>query len=210
MYKKVVVLQSCYFANLNLLLFCRSGSGCGRRRHCLSSPLLWSRNFATIVAWRHTSPLHCNDKRESWDREENTQSSPWDKYVNFSNLKLEINQKMVSGEVRKYLFSTVVKKGFNNSHLQLQHSTFFCFEAVARVLDDVSNKRLKFADRSLELYFRLITTTQKITLLVKFTCPGQRPIIPSLSSYTIPWGSVFYTVWREEPTIGSVTADLAD
>ena len=164
MYKKVVVLQSCYFANLNLLLFCRSGSGCGRRRHCLSSPLLWSRNFATIVAWRHTSPLHCNDKRESWDREENTQSSPWDKYVNFSNLKLEINQKMVSGEVRKYLFSTVVKKGFNNSHLQLQHSTFFCFEAVARVLDDVSNKRLKFADRSLELYFRLITTTRKITL----------------------------------------------
>ena len=68
---------------------------------------------------------------------------------------------MVSGEVHKYLFSTVVKKEFNNSHLQLQHSTFFCFEAVARVLDDVSNKRLKFADRSLELYFRLITTTQK-------------------------------------------------
>ena len=90
---------------------------------------------------------------------------------------------MVSGEVHKYLFSTVVKKGFNNSHLQLQHSTFFCFEAVARVLDDVSSKRLKFADRSLELSFRLITT-QKITLLVKFTCPGQRPIIPSLSSCT--------------------------
>ena len=122
MYKKVVVLQSCYFANLPIA-FCRSR--CGRRRHCLSSPLLWSRNFATIVAWRHTSPLHCNDKRESWDREENTQSSPWDKYVNFSNLKREINQKMVSGEVHKYLFSTVVKKGFNNSHLQLQHSTFF-------------------------------------------------------------------------------------
>ena len=91
---------------------------------------------------------------------------------------------------------------------------FFCFEAVARVLDDVSNKRLKFADRFLELYFRLITTTRKITLLVKFTCPGQRPIIPSLSNYSplalrMPWGSVFYTVWGEEPTIGSVT-DLAD
>ena len=106
--------------------------------------------------------------------------------------------------------STIAIYNYNILH-------FFCFEAVARVLDDVSNKRLKFADRSLELYFRLITTTQKITLLVKFTCPGQRPIIPSLSSYTplvlrIPWswGSVFYTVWREEATIGSVTADLAD
>ena len=44
---------------------------------------------------------------------------------------------MVSVEVHKYLFSTDVKREFNNSHLQLQYSTFFCFEAVVRVLDDV-------------------------------------------------------------------------
>lgn len=104
---------------------------------------------------------------------------------------------MVSVEVHKYLFSTDVKREFNNSHLQLQYFTFFCFEAVARVLDDVSNKRLKFTDRSLELYFRLITTTRKITLLVKFTCSGQCPIIPSLSNYSplairMPLGSVLH------------------
>ena len=143
MYKKVVVLQSCYFANLNLLPFLsfwlRSPSS------LLMLPIVVIQKFCyhSSVTSHFSSP---HDKRESWDREENTQSSPWDKYVNFSKLKLEINQKMVSGEVHKYLFSTVVKKEFNNSHLQLQHSTFFCFEAVARVLDDVSNKRLKFAD----------------------------------------------------------------
>ena len=41
-------VQSCSIANLNLLLFC-----C-----CKNSLLLWSRNFATIVTWRHTSPLY--------------------------------------------------------------------------------------------------------------------------------------------------------
>ena len=29
-----------------------------RRRRCLNSLLLWSRNFATMVTWRHTSPLY--------------------------------------------------------------------------------------------------------------------------------------------------------
>ena len=37
--KSVMHVQSCSLSNLNLLLFC-----C-----CKSSPLLWSRNFATIV-----------------------------------------------------------------------------------------------------------------------------------------------------------------
>ena len=37
-------------------VFCHSRY---RRRYlCLSSLLLWSRNFATMVTWRHTSPLY--------------------------------------------------------------------------------------------------------------------------------------------------------
>ena len=49
MYKKsVTVVQSCSCANLNLLLFC-----C-----CKIFLLLLSRNFATIVTWRHTSFLY--------------------------------------------------------------------------------------------------------------------------------------------------------
>ena len=49
MYKKSVMhVQSCSCANLNLLLFC-----------CYKiSLMLWSRNFATIVTWRHTSSLY--------------------------------------------------------------------------------------------------------------------------------------------------------
>ena len=58
--KSVMHVQSCCFANLNLLLFCRSR--CRRRRRCLSSLLLWSENFATMVTWRHTSPLNLTTK----------------------------------------------------------------------------------------------------------------------------------------------------
>ena len=47
--KSVMHVQSCCFF---------SRSRCRRRRRCLSSLLLWSRNFATIVTWRHTSPLY--------------------------------------------------------------------------------------------------------------------------------------------------------
>ena len=54
--KSVMNVQSCCFAKINLLLFCRSL--CRRRRSCPSSLLLWSRNFATMVTWRHTSPLY--------------------------------------------------------------------------------------------------------------------------------------------------------
>ena len=53
--KSVIHVQSCCFANINLLLF-----GCSRCCHCqscLSSILLWSTNFATMVVWCHTSPL---------------------------------------------------------------------------------------------------------------------------------------------------------
>ena len=49
-------VPSCCFAIPNLLLFCRSR--CRRRRRCLSSLLLWSNNFATMVTWRHTSPFY--------------------------------------------------------------------------------------------------------------------------------------------------------
>ena len=54
--KSVMHVQSCCFANLNLLLFCRSR--CRRRCCCLSSLLLWSKNFASMVTWRLTSPLY--------------------------------------------------------------------------------------------------------------------------------------------------------
>ena len=55
-YKKAWWACSCCFANLHLLLFCCSRYY--RRRHCLSSLLVWSRNFATTVTWRHTFLLY--------------------------------------------------------------------------------------------------------------------------------------------------------
>ena len=55
--KSVMHVQSCSFTNINLSLFCRSRC---RRHHCrLSSLLLSSKNWATMVTWRHTSPSHC-------------------------------------------------------------------------------------------------------------------------------------------------------
>ena len=49
--KSVMHVQSCCFTNINLLLFC-----CPCCRH--HRPLLvWSRNVATMIMWRHTSPL---------------------------------------------------------------------------------------------------------------------------------------------------------
>ena len=49
-------VQSCCFTNMNLLLFRRSRCRC---HCCLSSLLLSSKNWATIVTCRHTSPLYC-------------------------------------------------------------------------------------------------------------------------------------------------------
>ena len=54
--KSVMHVQSCCFANLNLLLFCPSL--CRRRCCCLSSLLLWSKNFASMVTWHLTSPVY--------------------------------------------------------------------------------------------------------------------------------------------------------
>ena len=51
--KSVMHVQRCCLADINVLLFCRSR--CCRRRRCSSFLLLWSRKFATIVTWRHTS-----------------------------------------------------------------------------------------------------------------------------------------------------------
>ena len=54
--KSVMHVQSSCFANINLLLFCRSL--CRPRCCCLSSLLLWSKNFASMVTWHLTSPLY--------------------------------------------------------------------------------------------------------------------------------------------------------
>ena len=54
--KSLMHLQTCCFTNINLLLFCPSR--CRRCRCCLSFLLLWSKHFATMVTWRHTSPLY--------------------------------------------------------------------------------------------------------------------------------------------------------
>ena len=54
--KSVMHVQSCCFANINLLLFCCSR--CRRRCCCLNSLLLWSKNFASMVTWHLTSPLY--------------------------------------------------------------------------------------------------------------------------------------------------------
>ena len=56
MYRSVTHVQSCCVVNINLLLLCRSR--CRRRRRGLSFQLLGSRNFATMVTWRHTCPLY--------------------------------------------------------------------------------------------------------------------------------------------------------
>ena len=48
-------VQSCCFANLNLLFFSRSR--CRRRRRCSKNdgdP----KNFTSMVTWRHTSATH--------------------------------------------------------------------------------------------------------------------------------------------------------
>ena len=56
--KRLTHVQSCCFANLNLSgFFCRSRY-CRRRRCLISALLLSSRNLATMVTWRHTSPLY--------------------------------------------------------------------------------------------------------------------------------------------------------
>ena len=65
--KNVMQVKSYCFANLNLLLFCRSR--CRRRRRFLSPFLLWSRKFVTMVTWGHTflySFLTQECKQENW------------------------------------------------------------------------------------------------------------------------------------------------
>ena len=55
--KSVMHVQSCCFANVNRLLFCRSR--CRRRRCCLSAPLLWSRMLLPCCSF-HTPNLKSN------------------------------------------------------------------------------------------------------------------------------------------------------
>ena len=56
--KSVMHVQICCFANINVLqLFWRSRCRCPR--HCLSSLFWWSKKFATMVTWCHTSPFYC-------------------------------------------------------------------------------------------------------------------------------------------------------
>ena len=61
--KSVMHVQSRFFANLNLLFF---SFFAGRRRRCKNSLLLSSRNFATMVTWRHTSPLLTKLVQSRW------------------------------------------------------------------------------------------------------------------------------------------------
>ena len=59
--KGVLHVQGCCFAYLSLLPFCCSC--CCHPRHCLSSLLLWSRKFATMVTWCHSSPCSAHFRR---------------------------------------------------------------------------------------------------------------------------------------------------
>ena len=55
-----------------------------------------------------------------------------------------MNRKLVSGEVRKLLFSFVkLKREFNSLHYNI--SCILCFEAVACGLDNISNNQIKCA-----------------------------------------------------------------
>ena len=51
-------VQNFYFANMNLLLFCRFRCRRRRRRRFPSSLLLWSKHFAGIITWRHKARAH--------------------------------------------------------------------------------------------------------------------------------------------------------
>ena len=51
-------VQNFYFANINLLLFCRSRCRRRRRRRFLSFLLLWSKHLASIITWRHKARAH--------------------------------------------------------------------------------------------------------------------------------------------------------
>ena len=54
--KSSIHMQRWCFVNINLLPFCHFR--CLHRHCCLSFLLLWSRNFATMVMWHHTSPFY--------------------------------------------------------------------------------------------------------------------------------------------------------
>ena len=51
-------VQNLYFANINLLLFCRSCCRRRRRRRFLSFLSLWSKHLASIITWRHKARAH--------------------------------------------------------------------------------------------------------------------------------------------------------
>ena len=53
-------VQNFYFANINLLLFCRfrCRRRRRRRRRFLSFLLLWSKHLASIITWRHKARAH--------------------------------------------------------------------------------------------------------------------------------------------------------
>ena len=59
--KRVMHVQSCCFANINLLLF--SSSLCRRRCRVLSSLLLWATNFVNMVTWRQKLLLSIEHKQ---------------------------------------------------------------------------------------------------------------------------------------------------
>ena len=64
---------------------------------------------------------------------------------------LEIHRKLVSEEIRKFLFSAVKKEKWDFIHSWYVAITIFCivcYEAVARGVDNVSHNRLKGADVS--------------------------------------------------------------
>ena len=96
-------------------------------------------------------------------------------YLN--QLNAWINRKLVSGEVRN--FWSVLSR--ENSTVANTLFWIFCFETVARKLDDVSNNRLEFADIPW-IRFRLTTTSKNN--FNEIHIPGQRLKIPSLSDYS--------------------------
>ena len=136
--------------------------------------LFWSLHMkaSKIIQWR----IMNGTERET------LRSSLWDMWISLKlhldQLNAWINRKLVSGEVRN--FCSVLSR--ENSTVASTLFWIFCFEAVVRKLDDVSNNRLKFGDIPW-IRFRLITTSKnnfnKIHIL------GQRLKIPSLSDYSL-------------------------
>ena len=113
--------------------FCRSR--CGRHRHCLSSLLLWSKHFATMVTWRHTSLFYCTCFWLKWNLLENNHLDNYMCCVSLhcsSGERISINY-YANGKnyiqrykVQKFIFNLKTGTGADRILISLSESSSTC------------------------------------------------------------------------------------